>query len=1100
MRCIGPGESWGGGGGYLALVCICVVHPPPSHTYTSADWLHSLFDPLECHELPLASAVADLVLGCCAAAHSLMWLKRCADRCVHAQIVSRMCASARQRCTSLFARPIVVHAGFVLMLCMRPQLSLLTFPSPCTHTHTEGPECTRGLGCPQMDASGVEPLRSAGSDSGDSLPSELPLTDSEAAKEDGLPDELPLSPSQGLPVEAPIESGDGARSGEQDIDEEPEVASLGAEDSTHIEQVSVFARRRGRPNRPLQEALRDALGEADPCPTSDAQQGTGRHKQQVVAVGSAVVRHTSAEEARTLAKATSLTAQQVSALDKRPVVGLCPLSPLAGALDQAMELIQRCPEQHVDPTVMSLAAAVLDPERFHLASKSVLAGHSDSDRRKLSRALPLLAGALFHNCRSKRARLEAAVVHKVERGNLLMYVDFVAYDETPLPVRLVGESGAVGSNGASGELALPGQDISLLGHPGKDMAVRPLEDSWQGAKGSQKVVQTFQETGMLLKANGIFVGIIGKAICPLAVVEATSAKAIREQQLRVSPVGLGSACFSSAVRAVCTDSAASNFAAERGISQDRSSFSSLHTPCDVHKTSGVYTKSFILLDSTIRGMVSCALSLQQSSAMVRFRKALREEIASRFEIRAGPISRDAVRHKKALLHLFVSHGPALAVRQVLLVLCPNGDWRAPKVQHIVPPGQLASANREDLLERVTAGIMTALAAKQPESYPRHRWTGADIAVDRLGIIESCHKLLSTSYARFVASFEIASRAAGLLAQGARLVGETQPQVALLTLADSPEAGGFAGEAAARGEIPGVGPAQEEGNSAADGGSMWSEINTSRRRAGAEWLSTQPLAHLILLRTAMEPLRRLLANQFRVAGVEWERDQLKATLDALHRGEASWGAREYRLGIAASCADEDRFFMCLNMLFVSPELWQAMPTEGFTVKFRALTFKLLSRLGCGVLDMLKHPHEQLPYKLFELLHKPEASAELLQIPDCMWDEWSLSLRRAHPSLEGEEFLAKLSFVGHLAWKDISALESRHASVRRLVHSASVQTHRQSFPELSAQWCFLQARKAHEAARMHHGSNAQKVVSGHTWGAPLLDCLIVEIATQPLRRHK
>lgn len=70
-----------------------------------------------------------------------------------------------------------------------------------------------------------------------------------------------------------------------------------------------------------------------------------------------MTRRISDEEARTLAKAISLAAQQVSAIDKR----LCPLSPLACALDQVMELIERCAEQHVGPTVMRVGRECVGP-------------------------------------------------------------------------------------------------------------------------------------------------------------------------------------------------------------------------------------------------------------------------------------------------------------------------------------------------------------------------------------------------------------------------------------------------------------------------------------------------------------------------------------------------------------------------------------------------------------------------------------------------------------------------------------------------------------------------------------------------------------------
>lgn len=87
-----------------------------------------------------------------------------------------------------------------------------------------------------------------------------------------------------------------------------------------------------------------------------------------------------------------------------------------------------------------------------------------------------------------------------------------------------------------------------------------------------------------------------------------------------------------------------------------------------------------------------------------------------------------------------------------------------------------------------------------------------------------------------------------------------------------------------------------------------------------------------------------------------------------------------------------------------------------------------------------------------------ATELLQLPDCQWDEWSLSMRAAHPELAGDDFFAKLAFTSCFAWKDISGVEARHATVRRHLSVASLQTHQETLQTLSAHWCFRQARKA------------------------------------------
>ena len=44
----------------------------------------------------------------------------------------------------------------------------------------------------------------------------------------------------------------------------------------------------------------------------------------------------------------------------------------------------------------------------------------------------------------------------------------------------------------------------------------------------------------------------------------------------------------------------------------------------------------------------------------------------------------------------------------------------------------------------------------------NRWTGADLATDALGILEGCHRLLSSTYLRFAARWEQGARADRLI--------------------------------------------------------------------------------------------------------------------------------------------------------------------------------------------------------------------------------------------------------------------------------------------------------------------------------------------------
>eukprot|EP00959_Pyramimonas_sp_CCMP1952_P453212 9467863-Pyramimonas_sp.AAC.1 len=231
--------------------------------------------------------------------------------------------------------------------------------------------------------------------------------------------------------------------------------------------------------------------------------------------------------------------------------------------------------------------------------------------------------------------------------------------------------------------------------------------------------------------------------------------------------------FQKCTRATCTDRYSAIVASERQIAIERMQGlkSSLHIHCEIHKTSGVHEDVFELpeLEPNISGMINCALAMRNSSAMDRFRKCMKEEITSRILILPGRPSQEAEVYKMNIMQVFVTHGERIAMKRVLLTMCPNGDWRHERVEFYKDrfPG-FTNADDAAIIEFVTTGLMTALVATQPSTYPRHRWTGADRAIDELAIVEACHKLLSTTFMRFAASYAKGSSRASLLAAGQRL--------------------------------------------------------------------------------------------------------------------------------------------------------------------------------------------------------------------------------------------------------------------------------------------------------------------------------------------
>ena len=86
----------------------------------------------------------------------------------------------------------------------------------------------------------------------------------------------------------------------------------------------------------------------------------------------------------------------------------------------------------------------------------------------------------------------------------------------------------------------------------------------------------------------------------------------------------------------------------------------------------------------------------------RWRMCLKDEIKSRWEHLYGCAPDEALQYKSKILRLFVSNGRSVQVRRVLLILCPNGDWRSSTVQFYTTPGSVwEGASEQDILEHLT---------------------------------------------------------------------------------------------------------------------------------------------------------------------------------------------------------------------------------------------------------------------------------------------------------------------------------------------------------------------------------------------------------------
>jgi hypothetical protein len=644
---------------------------------------------------------------------------------------------------------------------------------------------------------------------------------------------------------------------------------------------------------------------------------------------------------------------------------------VAPALAACVELANRT-QAPMDDAIGKVAHFLTSGKESLLVSVEALAAFCKIERKTFPRMLSRIAYSLSSLLRYRIAQVDDALLTRLPRSSLLQHVEFAQHDETPMATRTKGDAEQMhqlaqlrpADRSASSELVPAPKPNSQLCRLGASKAL-----SLSATQEQQKIIQTQLGVGYLVLLSGRHVCITFSPIpSPLSCVERCTSASIKAQQLSVSHTTRASLAFKGRTRAVTTDGFSANPVAENSIASDRNGGVSnrLHVICDTHGVAGVYGKVFKPLDRHITGVIRTAMSLRNGAAMARWRKCLRLEVVDRLELLDGSPPREATEYKKFILRLFVSHGACLLMRRILLILCPNGEWRHHRVQFYIGFGSpFANLPRSEVVDHVTNGLLLALASTQPPIYNRSKWTGSDIAVDSLSIVEAVHRLLSTTYCRFVASYLKGSMVGFYLELRLLLCHYDPTQLAVQDAApveaDDPED-------ELEGEVGGVADGAPQRNNgeaqSARDESIGAAKNAKDRRLAMECLRSTPLGDWILMRLLMEPLRHYLSMQFERAANAWDDTEIGKMAEAINSG--SQYRRKLRIVEAAKGADDIEFFRKVACMLHSEDLWKVMPPSRHTVGYRAKAFRSISRLGCAFwylgVGPSYYPHSPAPRSL------------------------------------------------------------------------------------------------------------------------------------------
>jgi len=326
--------------------------------------------------------------------------------------------------------------------------------------------------------------------------------------------------------------------------------------------------------------------------------------------------------------------------------------------------------------------------------------------------------------------------------DLLCYIDLSNYDETPMPIvakelptqeelQSFSSSQAL-CDAAPGVLAIPD-----LPH-----------ESFDKAKQCSKLFQSEQKFVALvrLRKSGSpagFAVLHGNSTNWLQRLEDTGALCVTAALQRTSAVSEFANCFKHRFREACTDDAKANQATEARLLAQRNSlkqgWNGWRIACEVHKAATCHTIAFMPMEATNSSLVNASLLVNMGSHVGRFRRLVAEVIRANLIFRTTPLDEEAKTHKMHVLRIFCQSGRKRSFRVTMLLRLLPGDWRnRSKVEYILQPGETC----EKVTERVARGVSMILTATRFFQWPRHRWTGADVAVSQWGLMEAIHVLLS----------------------------------------------------------------------------------------------------------------------------------------------------------------------------------------------------------------------------------------------------------------------------------------------------------------------------------------------------------------------
>ena len=267
------------------------------------------------------------------------------------------------------------------------------------------------------------------------------------------------------------------------------------------------------------------------------------------------------------------------------------------------------------------------------------------------------------------------------------------------------------------------------------------------------------------------------------------------------------------------------------------------------------------------------------------------------------------------------------------------------------------------------------------------------------------------------------------------------------------------------------------------------LNRQRQEAAATWLASKPLGMIMSIRLCLKPLVSLLSSHLERSGQSWELQQRAAEARLIGQETGATG-RKTALGEYIGLSAEERFFEEVEEMVQSPT-WQYLPETNFTLAHQTLIFKMTSRMGSCVEQLLVEPTRCFPLALFRKLQSEEGCVSLMKIQEempCVLDEVAEQFLQTfgQQPLTSQAAQAALQLFLSVTSTETVSIEWGHGRVHRLITSLKTQTHVPSMEYINSQFLaqkyVARAQKA-RAIGKRPPKGKRKLAGAQALGRPL-----------------